>query len=121
MYSYIFICISARGARAAACLICIGFLLAICVAAGVTWTRVSASAPWAARRGHTSVIDAAGAIYVLGGRSGGFSTYYNDVWKSIDGGAHRTRAGAVEVLPGVLGGTRGVLAGYCWVTRSTQG
>jgi hypothetical protein len=31
---------------------------------------VIASAPWAARSGHTSVVDAAGAIYVIGGYSG---------------------------------------------------
>jgi hypothetical protein len=56
------------------------------VAAGVTWTLLIASAPWAARGYHTSVIDAAGAIYVLGGLGTG-STNYNDVWKSTDGGA----------------------------------
>ena len=38
------------------------------------------TAPWAARRYHTSVVDAAGAIYVIGG-------LYNDVWASTDGGA----------------------------------
>jgi hypothetical protein len=32
------------------------------------------------------MIDAAGAIYVLGG-VGGSNTYFNDVWKSTDGGA----------------------------------
>ncbi len=61
-------------------------------AAGVTWTSRTTSAPWAARDGHTSVIDAAGAIYVIGGglESTG-STYYKDVWVSTDGGADRTR------------------------------
>ncbi len=49
------------------------------------WTLVIASAPWAARRGHTSVIDASGAIYVIGGYGG--STDYDDVWVSTDGGA----------------------------------
>ncbi len=51
-----------------------------------------ASAPLAARAGHTSlsVIDAAGAIYVIGGQ--GLGPYYNDVWKSTDKGAHRTCA-----------------------------
>jgi hypothetical protein len=34
------------------------------------------------------VIDAAGAIYVVGGNS---VTYYKDVWVSTDGGADRTR------------------------------
>ncbi len=61
------------------------------MAAGVTWTSRTLTAPWAARMRHTSVIDAAGAIYVLGGSysisvaSG--STYLKDVWASTDGGA----------------------------------
>ncbi len=63
-------------------------------AAGVTWTSRTASAPWAARYGHTTVIDAAGAIYVIGG-SGGDVTFYNDVWVSTNEGADRTRGGWV--------------------------
>ncbi len=69
-------------------------------AAVVTGTSRTTNAPWAARRGHTSVVDAAGAIYVIGGIGynsstnimiGGYSrTYYRDVWKSTDG-ADRTR------------------------------
>ncbi len=59
------------------------------VAAGVTWMCVIAHAPWAARSYHTSVIDAAGAIYVLGGYGIGS---LDDVWVSADGGADRTRA-----------------------------
>ncbi len=47
--------------------------------AGTTWSLVIASAPWAARFGHTSVIDAAGAIYILGGRDGN-NAYLKDVW-----------------------------------------
>ncbi len=54
--------------------------------AGATWTGRATGAPWAARYGHTSVIDAAGAIYVIGGQGGG-STLYRDVWVSINGGA----------------------------------
>jgi hypothetical protein len=46
------------------------------------------------------VIDAAGAIYVIGGTGGG--TDYNDVLKSADGGADRTRG----VLRGYSGGNR---------------
>ncbi len=56
------------------------------LAAGVTWSCRTLKAEWAARSGHTSVIDAAGAIYVIGGRGSGF-TYYQDVWASTDGGA----------------------------------
>ncbi len=55
------------------------------MAAGVTWTNRALKAPWAARYGHTSVIDAAGAIYVIGGITG--SGYVQDVWVSTDGGA----------------------------------
>jgi hypothetical protein len=80
------------------------------MAAGATWTLVIASVPWAARGDHTSVIDAAGAIYVIGG--GGFTdTRYEDVWKSTDGGSDRARAG----YSGGAGGTFGaplVLKGY---------
>ena len=53
-------------------------------AAGVTWTCVVASAPWAARLGHTSVIDAGGAIYVIGGEG---RSVLDDVWASATGGA----------------------------------
>jgi hypothetical protein len=74
------------------------------LAAGATWTLVIASAPWAARGDHTSMIDAAGAIYVIGG--GGFTdTRYDDVWKSTDGGQDRAPAG-------YSGGTGWVLLGY---------
>ncbi len=44
------------------------------------------TAPWAAREGHTTVVDVSGAIYVIGGSNGG-SFYFNDVWVSTDGGA----------------------------------
>ncbi len=56
-------------------------------AAGVTWTSRTASAPWAARYEHTSAVDAAGAIYVIGGYGSGTGTFYHDVWVSTDGGA----------------------------------
>ncbi len=47
------------------------------------------TAPWAARFGHTSVIDASGAIYVIGGVGGTYPNYiyFHDVWVSTDGGA----------------------------------
>ncbi len=47
-----------------------------------------ANAPWAARVAHTTVIDAAGAIYVIGGMG---STFYSDVWVSTSKGTDRTR------------------------------
>ena len=68
-----------------------------------TWTSRTTSAQWAAREGHASVIDAAGAIYVIGGFSGG-TTYYNDVWASADGGAT-----ALVRTRGIVRGTRQVL------------
>ncbi len=84
----------------------------------MTWELVIASAPWAARYSHTSVIDAAGAIYVIGGN--GIGTYYHDVWVSTDGGA---RAGfGLGLYEGTLGGysghtqvATGVVAGYSQV------
>jgi hypothetical protein len=65
-------------------------------AAGATSKLVIASAPWAARYLHTTVIDAAGAIYVIGGY-GSSLTYYNDAWSSADGGAGRAR-GALNYM-----------------------
>jgi hypothetical protein len=86
------------------------------LAAGVTWTLVIASAPWAARYCHTSVIDAAGAIYVIGGVGGGSDgTWYQDVWASTDGGAQAGLApGVLEgALMGILRGYYTGLKGYC--------
>ncbi len=73
-------------------------------AAGVTWMSRTANAAWAAREGHTSVIDAAGAIYVIGGYGG--TIYLSDVWASTDGGARAGpgRGGGRGVLKGVLKG-----------------
>ncbi len=64
------------------------------MAAGVTWTSRTTSAPWPGgyRYYHTSVIDATGTIYVIGGLThsgGGSSTYHQDVWASTNGGAHQ--------------------------------
>ncbi len=80
------------------------------MAAGVTWTNRTTSAPWAARFSHTSVIDAAGAIYVIGGHG---SSGLSDVWVSTDGGAGRTRAGGGfgggATPSGYSGGPEGVV------------
>jgi hypothetical protein len=62
------------------------------------------------------VIDAAGAIYVLGGigvTTGPYPTtnVLYDVWKSTDGGVHRTRP---EGGRGYWRGTLGVLKGIHW-------
>ncbi len=68
------------------------------------WRCRTASAPWAGRDGHTTVIDAAGAIYIIGGEgfNGTYGILFNDVWVSTDGGAR----------PDSGGGGRGVLEGY---------
>jgi hypothetical protein len=78
-------------------------------AAGRTFSNRTLKAEWAARLGHTSVIDAvSGAIYVIGGTG---TNYFNDVWVSTDGGA---RAGqAKKDGRGVHWvGTKGVLRRY---------
>jgi hypothetical protein len=84
------------------------------VAAGVTWTLVIASAPWAGREQHTSVIDAAGVIYVIGGWDG--STYLHDVWASTDGGAR-----PAYIRGGSTGGTMGYYRGAEQVLQGTRG
>jgi hypothetical protein len=62
------------------------------------------TAPWAGREGHTTVVDAAGAIYVIGG--GGFNgILFNDVWVSTDGGARPDSVKGWSA--GTLGGTQG--------------
>jgi hypothetical protein len=58
-------------------------------AAGATWGLVTGDAPWAARGGHTTVIDAAGTMYLMGGR-GDAGKLYNDVWQSTGAGANVT-------------------------------
>jgi hypothetical protein len=90
-------------------------------AAGVTWTCRTAKAEWAARSGHTSVIDAAGAIYVIGGTG---NDIFNDVWASTDGGARPDSVyggGVGAIFTGVLAEhsmvTIGVLRGTLGVLR----
>ncbi len=48
-----------------------------------------ASTPWAERESHTTVIDAAGNFYLLGG-DGDNDILFGDVWESIGRGACRT-------------------------------
>ncbi len=82
------------------------------LAAGIIWTYRTNNAEWShpfGRDGHTSVVDAAGAIYVIGG-----GDFLDDVWASTDGGARAGLAQGVVggVLGGYSGGTTGVLRGY---------
>ncbi len=75
---------------------------------------MSANASWAGRCGHTTVIDAAGNIYVMGGVGDGIGNYFNDVWVGTNKGANRTQgysAGTQEVLTGYTGGTQETLKG----------
>ncbi len=86
------------------------------LSAGAMWRCRTTSAPWAGREGHTSVTDAAGAIYVIGGYSLTSGISYADVWVSTDGGAKPDlvsgcRWGTGWVLRGVLRGTIGVRRG----------
>ncbi len=68
------------------------------MAAGAMWRCRTDTAEWAGRAGHTTVIDASGAIYVIGGISYD-GTYLYDVWASTDGGA---RPDSGEGCSGVL-------------------
>jgi hypothetical protein len=84
------------------------------LAAGRNWTCRTAKAESEERSGHTSVVDAAGAIYIIGGSTD--VPCFQDVWASTDGGA---RAG---LSLGMVGeGTKGVLRGSIGVLRSTRG
>ena len=56
---------------------------------GEDWTQVAVSSPsWGARRGHEVAVFG-GSLWVLGGRgeSNGSTVYYDDVWRSADGGS----------------------------------
>ncbi len=76
----------------------------------MNWTIRTAKAGWGYtdRFSHTSVVDAAGAIYVIGGWND--PTPLQDVWASTDGGARpdSVQGGSVgRVLEGVRRGTKG--------------
>jgi hypothetical protein len=104
----------------------IGFRCRARFAAGRTWTSRTTSAQWAGRSGHTSVIGAAGAIYVIGGQGSG-GTLFQDVWASTDGGARAGlrrgggRGGYCRGTSGVLQGTKGTTWGYCRGTHGYMG
>jgi hypothetical protein len=52
---------------------------------GTNWKKI-ATAPWQARSGNAGVVYG-GEIYIIGGETynASGSTFYNDVWKSVDG------------------------------------
>jgi hypothetical protein len=105
---------SARAARCGrACVVSFGATgrarASASAATGITWTSRTTGAPWAARSDHTSVIDAFGAIYVIGGIGRDYPdyTYYRDVWASTDEVPNRTRS--KRDCRGVI---EGVVKGY---------
>ena len=55
---------------------------------GVTWTKQTQTAGWAARDSHAAVALPDGSIVLLGGSG---ATEYNDAWRSTDRGATWTR------------------------------
>ncbi len=113
--------IARPAARAAACAwLRFGAIGRVCrgSAAGVTWTSRTLAAEWAGRYYHTSVVDAAGAIYVLGGWGSG-GTYLNDVWASTDRGADRTASRRGRGTPSGL--LWGELRAYYGDTKGTTG
>jgi hypothetical protein len=99
---------SARAARCGrACVVAVGATgrVSRVSAAGITWTSRTLAAEWDPRFGSTSVVDAAGAIYVIGGSSTR-GAYYRDVWASTNGGARpdSVQGDVRRVLELVLGG-----------------
>jgi hypothetical protein len=105
--------------RAAACALALGSSVGSRVlAAGITWTDRETSAPLKGRIGYTTVIDAAGAIYIIGGGTWDGSIYYQDAWASTDGGA---RTGLARGCRGDLVGTSGVLPDTTGLLWGTQG
>jgi hypothetical protein len=42
---------------------------------------------WEARTAHTTVIDASGIMYLMGGAGNGTDNFFNDVWMSTNKGA----------------------------------
>ncbi len=90
------------------------------LAAGATFTNRTMSAPWAGRRSHASVIDAAGAIYVIGGTDDVTPyVYFNDVWVSPDKGADPARV--LRVVFELEGRSSGAMWGPIGHYRGTQG
>jgi hypothetical protein len=63
------------------------------------------------------VVDAAGAIYVIGGNGGGD---HADVWASTDGGARGGRGVLGGHSMGVLRGTTRAVRGTKWQYIGTQ-
>ena len=71
---------------------------------GATWVQRTASASWAARMGHSAVVDPTGTLlYIMAGNTANSVTYYHDVWVSSDYGAtwtNKTTAAGWSVRTG---------------------
>ena len=83
---------------------------------GINWTQATASASWAARCNHTSVVFD-NKIWVLGGRTGTttpWTTSRNDVWYSSDG-INWTQATNSAAWPVRRGHSSVVFDGKIWV------
>ena len=66
--------------------------------AGATWAPIANYTSWLAKLSHTSIFDATGNIYVLGGGNGVTGAPYNDVWRSTDGGEAQHRLTAAQCM-----------------------
>ena len=89
---------------------------------GVTWTQMIASAQWGVRFSSSCLADSLGRLYLMGGHgnTNDAGPYYNDVWRSSDGGitwtcitssapwAGRSQAASVIDSQGVIY----IMAGY---------
>ncbi len=81
----------------------------------MSFTNLTLLAPWEPRCAHTSVIDAAGAIYVLGGNDFIRGPDYHDVWASTGEGVGPDSVGGYS--KGALGGYSEGAWGYYGSTR----
>jgi len=59
-----------------------------------SWTQITASTGWSARRAHSSVVTQNGSIVLMGGEAGSGSTFKNDTWRSMDNGVTWTQVNA---------------------------
>ncbi len=67
------------------------------------------------------MIDAAGAIYVIGGYNVGTLTFYDDVWASTDGGARPDSVGGAGRRVHWVGTTGGNRVYYEGTKRDLSG
>ena len=96
---------------------------------GASWTRISATAPFAPRDSVNFAISAQGIMVVHGGSAyGGYSGWWGDMWLSVNGGANwyllaantaagnRSQSTLIFDMQGYLYLFFGQESGYSWVT-----